>query len=262
MQDTLWPRSSSEDRELLAVRNWLLGQSDFRARFARAVRRAFDDAINPFGTGRVSVEDLTKPEKTIVGMMVERSIREEFDLQRGKTLDFRIAKSEVDCKFSLYQKGWMIPTEAVGRLCLIVWANDGTRQLAAGLVRASQDVLTAGANQDKKRSISRAGMESVSWLIDGRFLPPNRLLALSKDERIRVLGGTEGERRARELFMRCEGMAIRFTDVAAALSEIGYALLDGNSPGDRKLAQQLGGPVPGPGEWLCLEMPDDQREAL
>src|SRR3546814_14426389 len=61
---------------------------------------------------------------------------------------------------------WMIPTEAVGRICLLTSYNSSTGSVSAGLLRTDLDALGAGQNQDLKRSVTKAGRERIRWLVD------------------------------------------------------------------------------------------------
>ena len=65
-------------------------------------------------------------------------------------MDYLVAGEQVDCKWSMSKGKWMIPKEAVGQLCLVVWGDDQTSTFSVGLVRSSNDRLKTGTNQDGK----------------------------------------------------------------------------------------------------------------
>ncbi len=121
------------------------------------------------------------------------------DMERGNKLDNLVNGYEVDTKFSLSGQ-WMIPREATGELCLVVSADDALGLFKVGLIRADLKVLTLGANQDQKRSLSAAGRQQVRWLIREGALPENFLLKLDDDVRRLVLSPRSGKQRILALF--------------------------------------------------------------
>ena len=58
-------------------------------------------------------------------------------LADGTMLDYSIAGTDVDCKFSHWMGRWMIPPEASGQLVLLVQASDEDGTWSAGLLRVS-----------------------------------------------------------------------------------------------------------------------------
>src|SRR5688572_11594423 len=118
--------SHDADAGLRAVREWLVEHLDrvgdgldLETLFARAIRKAIDEVIDGARTGRWLYEQLEPQEKTYVGTRIEIVVRTELGLEFGERLDTRMAAEEVDIKWSA--KGyWMIPTEAVGELCLVL----------------------------------------------------------------------------------------------------------------------------------------------
>ncbi len=56
----------------------------------------------------------------------EINLHREFEFEDGSVLDYQIAGIEVDCKYSQKLFGWMIPPQAYGHLCLLLWAHDDT----------------------------------------------------------------------------------------------------------------------------------------
>ena len=68
-------------------------------------------------------------------------------------MDYIVAGHEVDAKFSIeapYTQS--IPGEAVGRICLLLHANDHKGLYTARLLRQQEELLhSGGANRDGKR---------------------------------------------------------------------------------------------------------------
>ncbi|WP_067544670.1 NaeI family type II restriction endonuclease [Nocardia crassostreae] len=93
-------------------------------RTAKVLRDTIDQLLNGEVTGRYDWNTLIKTEKTHAGTLVEINIQREFQFGDGQFMDYSIAGFKVDCKYSQKFGGWMIPPEAVGHLCLLVWADD------------------------------------------------------------------------------------------------------------------------------------------
>ena len=115
------------DPGLADVVEWFQCQSgDLTARFRGVVRRGIDEVIDGGRTGRYSIEQLAKTEKTYIGTKIEHLVLNEFEIRRGEVLDASIADQEVDIKWSLSSQ-WEIPVEAVNQLCLLIGARAAKR---------------------------------------------------------------------------------------------------------------------------------------
>ena len=157
--------SRTHDPELDAVADELMGIREFESRVATVLRDTLDQLYDGQRTGRYKWDQLHKTEKTHCGTLVEINMQREFKFTDGDKLDFKIADIEVDCKYSQRLGGWMIPVEARGELCMVIWADDGKSVWTMGLVRALKEMLTKGGNRDRKASLSQAGMSTVRWLL-------------------------------------------------------------------------------------------------
>ena len=200
------------DSELLAVRTALIATSNIGTLIGGGLRRSFDEVIDGPRTGRFRIEQLEKTEKTYIGTKVEIVIRNELELPRGQTLDNLIAGVEVDTKFSLTGQ-WMIPREAINKICLLVSGNDNSGQFSVGLLRMDPAMLTSGSNQDSKRTISAAGKTYISWLIRNEPLPRNFLLDLTDDTRKLIMSQGSGVQRVRQLFLTVNDQLIPRTAI-------------------------------------------------
>jgi len=200
------------DEALEAVINFFRGRADLVDVIGRALRQSFDEVIDGPRTGRYRIEELEKTEKTYIGTKVEIILRNELALSRGSVLDNLIAGHEVDTKFSL-TGNWMIPREAVGQICLLVEGSDNAGIFSAGLLRMVPLVLTNGANQDGKKSVSAVGKASIHWLIRDEVLPPNFLLRLPDDVRSRIMSRSSGVQRVKELFVSVTDVIIPRTAI-------------------------------------------------
>jgi hypothetical protein len=166
----------------------------------------------------------------------------------------------------------MIPPEAVGRLCLLVWASDQESRWCAGLVRADEALLNTGSNRDGKRSLNSAGREAVRWLFSDAPLPPNVLLHLPPRDIEAIFSHNAGAKRIDELFRRAQGRRISRAAVATVAQQEDYMRRVRANGGSRTslgaegiavfgqysshagLAERLNLPVPGPGEFVSARL--------
>ncbi|MFI5530798.1 NaeI family type II restriction endonuclease [Kitasatospora sp. NPDC051853] len=242
-------------------------------RFARAIRRTFDMLLDGQHTGRFRWEDLHKTEKTHAGTLVEINLQREFGFEDGDKMDYSIAGSDVDCKYSQEFGRWMIPPEAMGHLCLGLWASDEEGLWSAGLFRVSEAVLTKTGNRDGKRSLSAAARESaVHWIYRDAPLQDNVLLRLPQEDIDAVFAHKHGTKRLNELFRRARGRIISRSVVATVARQDDYMKRIRYNGGSRsalqpegiiilgqygihqEIAEALGLPVPGPGESVSIRL--------
>lgn len=171
------------------------GPNALALRFGAILRQAYDEVIDMPRTGRWSLDQLEKTEKTYVGTKVEILIRHSLALPKGKKLDLLLDGVEVDIKNTVLNN-WSIPREAVGEVCMLVRGNDKSSHFSVGLLWAKAELLRGGANRDGKVGVkSGHGMQSVLWLAFERPLPVNLFEKMSARDRAQVLdmsvGGTE-----------------------------------------------------------------------
>jgi restriction endonuclease NaeI len=242
------------------------------ARMATAIRQAFDLLLDGQHTGRYRWDQLHKTEKTHAGTLVEIGVQRTLGLADGTTLDYFIAGSEVDCKFSHRGGGWMIPPEAEGRLLLLVQASDEEGVWSAGLVRASEEHLNPAGNRDLKRTLNDTGRAAIEWLARGAALPENALLRLPARDIEAIFGWPKGQQRVNELFRRALGRRISRAVVATVARQDDYMkrvrdgggarhqlrdegiVIFGDYAAHQALAAALGLPVPGPGEFVSARL--------
>ncbi len=266
------PPGRGDDPELDKVTDFFTAPGNTTATFARIIRTALDEVIATSRTGRWNLDQCNDQEKAYVGVNLENIVRAEFDFNSGAAgMDFAVDGVDVDCKWSRNFNGWQIPKEAVGHICLLVYGDDLDQQMAVGLLRIADELLVGG-NRDLKRTIqSPGGVTRIRWLVErGQHLPENFLMSLRREDRDAILQEAGGDARARELFVRCEGMILqrhtlesvgqqvdegrRFRgETRAALRQVGFEVLNGHWLKHRERARALGGPVPqNSSEWVCL----------
>ena len=239
-------------------------------RFGAAIRQSFDEVFDGQRTGRYSLAQLSKVEKTYIGTKVEIVIQAEFGLQRGDRMDYLVDGEEVDAKWSMRSRGWMIPTEAVGELCLCITADDDRSTFSVGIVRADEANLRTSTNRDKKRRFNDKGFAAMAWLANPGDLPENLLLHLSEETRSAILDyDLSGQQRVNQLFRRVHDRVVRrevvlavaqqqdppkrVRDARKALQPEGILVLghQGSHPG---IAKSLKIDVPRKGSWIATRV--------
>ena len=198
------------DSSLARAVDWFRSQPRMVERFGAAIRRSFDEVFDGQRTGRYSLTQLSKVEKTYIGTKVEIVIQAEFGLQRGNRMDYLVDGQDVDAKWSIKSGGWMIPTEAVGELCLCMTADDDRSTFSVGIVRADEASLRTSVNKDKKRRFNDEGIAAMAWLANPGNLAENLLLHLSEETRSAILDhDLSGQQRVNQLFRRVHGKVVR-----------------------------------------------------
>ena len=191
-------------------------------RTARVLRDTLDQLYDGQRTGRYRWDQLYKTEKTHCGTLVEINLHREFQFQDGEKLDYRIAQADVDCKYSQELNAWMIPPEARGHLCLLVWAEDQSSKWSVGIVRADECNLNSGQNRDGKATLNLAGKNAIAWLFQNHPLPPNVLLNLDRGIVDKIMALKSGAKRVNELFRNTLGMRVGRGVVATVAQQDDY----------------------------------------
>jgi hypothetical protein len=241
-------------------------------RIAHVLRATFDQLYDGQRTGRYRWDQLHQTERDGCGPLVEINLHREFQFGDGDTLDYKIAGAEVDCKYSQTLGGWMIPPEAQGHLCLLVWAADASSCWSMGLVRVTPERLNTGGNRDRKATLNQAGREAITWLFDGAALPPNILLQLDRSEVDRIMALKSGQQRINEIFRVAMGRIVGRGVVATlgqqddymkrvranggartVLQREGIVIL-GQYGSHAAIARALGVPVPGRGDSVSVRL--------
>jgi hypothetical protein len=275
------PASGHDDPELIAVAAEVRRLDHDGARVARVIRHTFDQLYDGQRTGRYRWDQLFKTEKTHCGTLIEINLQREFQFADGLSLDYLIAGSDVDCKYSQTIGGWMIPPEARDHLCLVVSAADTSQpKWSLGLVRASEHHLNVGSNRDAKSTLNAAGRNAISWIHHNAALPANVLLQLDPSSVHRIFAQPSGQKRINELFRTALGRVIGRAAVATVAQQDDYMKRVRANGGARTLlkpegiiilgqyqshvliARALGVPVPGPGDSVSVRVsPASRREA-
>ncbi len=218
------PPTPAEDPDLWAVHAAILALDPTGARIAYAIRESFDQAYDGQRTGRWDYSQLMKTEKTHVGTLVEIWLQRELELEDGVDLDYRIAGSDVDAKWSRNLYGWEIPLEmytTTEQIALLLWGNEYTRRWAAGLLRITDSLLKPpGRQRDRKRHLNDRGKDRILWLHQGKPMIPNTLLHLPGDLAWRVAKQKSGQAAVSMLFREAQGQLINRASVDAAGQQV------------------------------------------
>ncbi|MEV4863548.1 NaeI family type II restriction endonuclease [Streptomyces ossamyceticus] len=264
---------AGSDPQFLEVYNWFKAQSNLEDRFGQVIRQSIDEVLDGQRTGRFNFRDLEKTEKTYLGTKVEIITRAEFDLNRGRAMDFSVCGHDVDSKFTI-GSNWTIPREADQHICLLIKADDHRGIFQVGLLRIRDDLLNAGENRDRKRSPSAAGRGAIRWIVPDGRLPENILLSLSESDREAIFRNEKsGQSRTNELFRcpRVQGRIVnrntvltvarqddslkRVRDARNQLRSAGIMIL-GHQGEHPHIARSLDLPVPSKGSWVSVRVTD------
>lgn len=231
--------ASDQELEAVAAQMQILDPQGLRT--AQVLRNTLDQLYDGQRTGRYRWDQLYKTEKTHCGTLVEINLHREFKFESGIILDYRIAGTEVDCKYSQRLGGWMIPPETHDHLCLLVWAEDSQSPAwSMGLVRASENYLNTGDNRDAKATLNEAGRNAINWLHKDAPLPPNVLLQLDPAVVDQIFRQKSGQKRINELFRSTFGMRVGRAVIATVAQQDDYMKRVRANGGARTLLQREG----------------------
>jgi hypothetical protein len=238
-------------------------------------RNAFDYLYDGQRTGRYRPDQLSKTEKTHCGSLVEIYFRRALAsvISDGVDLDFSIANTDIDCKYSFTMGAWMLPPECFGKLLLVAHADDVAGHWSLGVVRAKPEYLRGGANRDAKTGLNREGRAAITWIFDHADLPANALLALPTEDVNVIFEQKGGQKRVNELFRRAQLIPISRMVVAtvaqqddymkrvrynggarSALQVEGFLIPGGDYEAHRQVALDLGAPDLAPGEFVSFRV--------
>lgn len=201
MHNDLFPQPSDlsadrllRDRVAEAIVRKCGGSGAVAERIGAILRQAYDEVIDMPRTGRWSIAQLEKTEKTYIGTKVEILVRHMLGAAKGNKLDLSIDGVEVDIKNSV-GTSWSIPEEALGEVCLGILGDDKAGRFSVGVFIPRGELLNEGRNRDRKGTLSRAGRQEVRWLSENALMPPNVFEKMPASVREEILnpdvGGTE-----------------------------------------------------------------------
>ncbi|MFH9067937.1 NaeI family type II restriction endonuclease [Streptomyces alboflavus] len=214
MKHTYTPATDLAVQETLS---WFRSQKNFEEKFRHSLRTAVNEVLDGRRTGRYSIEQLTKNEKSYIGTKVEIILQDTFEIPRGvkkegakeKPLDYLVRGHEVDCKFTI-GTNWAIPQEAVGRICLLVSVDEARERFSAGVLRSRPEFLTGKPNNDGKRGVSaKVGKKQIEWITKESAFPKSILLSLNPESQKYICDESRsGQERVNRLFERVQHQLI------------------------------------------------------
>jgi hypothetical protein len=244
------------------------GMMRFRKTIPLLLRKAIDEVIDSARTNRFTLDEVEKTEKTYLGTKVEILLRNFLKMDKGMILDLSVDGIETDIKNTVGTT-WTIPSEAMGHPCILIKTQEKGAICSFGIVVIRDQVLNLGVNRDGKRSISKAGLEHVHWLLKDEPYPENFWQNIDPMLRKEITSPRGGTERVAVLFRRVQGRAISRALVQAVaqqrdymkrirrnggardvLAPEGIAILWGKK--DREIICRLGLPACGQDEFISF----------
>ena len=180
------------------------GQQLFEEKLRSFFRSAIDEVIDTARTGRFTLAELEKTEKTYLGTKFEILLRDWLQVPRGVVLDLLIGGDEVDVKSTTGGgSGWMFPPEAIDQLCILLRVNELASLCAVGLARARPAYLRSGLNRDAKTSFSAAGTRNIWWIALDFPYTPNFWTEIDRTLRDEIMALEGGTARLAAMFESC-----------------------------------------------------------
>jgi hypothetical protein len=262
--------TEEEKATLQNILDTLTSIPDYERKIGIMIRQSLDEVIDGMRTGRWSVDELEKTEKTYIGTKIEITLKSGLGLAKGQKLDTAICGKDVDIKWSLKMGGWTIPNECVGEICLLVTADDKRSKFSTGLIIAKRELLNDGKNQDGKGTIKATNRKHINWIVESGQLPENLLLHLPANVRDRILSHKTGQSRVIALFREVNNRVIprevvetlaqqddpmkRVRDARKRLAAEGIMILGGQEESDRKYLEVHGLPALSKGESMSIRV--------
>ena len=179
------------------------GPEKFQTGFTHLVRKAIDAVIDAPHTGRFTLDEIEKTEKTYLGTKIEILFRNLIKASKGKILDLDLNGTEVDIKNTI-GKQWSIPPEALNHPCVLIRSSERLAECSVGLIVIRRELLNPGKNRDEKSSISKAGMGSIRWMLLDAPYPKNFWEFLEPPIRHEITTPVGGTNRLIALFQRVQ----------------------------------------------------------
>lgn len=193
---------------------------------AERILGAVDFVLDPVRTGRTTIDELDRVEKTFIGLKVEHLIRDILDVSPGAR-DLHLDGMNVDVKNTIRKsRAWMIPLETYrDEEPVLLIASDPTARTSSMGVMIARDAYLGAENRDRKRRVLSTAHANILWIAQNLTWPPSRWEGLDM-ERFRQLraekspnGRPGGARRAAKFFRENIDRPIHRSVVVALLHE-------------------------------------------
>ena len=189
------------------------GEKAFNHQFPSLLRESIDDVIQTARTGRRTIHELEKTEKTYIGTRVEIFFRDLIKAPKGK-LDLSLLQQDVDVKFTR-QNNWMIPTEAIGHPCVLIAADEDRSLCYVGIAVAKLEYLGGGQNKDGKKTITAENFKHIYWLLNSHPYPTNFWNSIKPEISEAIYIANAGNDRIYTLFKHVQGRPINRNTIEA-----------------------------------------------
>lgn len=200
----LGPPPRGHDQQLDLVEDWWRKQSSSRDRIGRVIRLTFDDVLDAERTGRYELSELVAEEQAYLAPRFEIDLRDEFNIPRapgGGATSLGIEGQQIETLFEP-SRGWWLPPDASGRVCIAVSASDEWAQFSFGLIRAPK--ITPERTPDH---LSESEFADIRWLWRDQSMPENILKTLEPGDVQAIFamsGKGNGQQRIDELLRRVQ----------------------------------------------------------
>jgi hypothetical protein len=206
------PPPKGQDAALDKVEKWWRSQKTAAALVGETVRQTFDQVLDPERTGRYDLSVLNGVEQEYLAVRFRIILRDEFNLPRGpgtSHLSLGIEGEGVEALFG-QAGGRVVPSVAVGELCLVVTASDDQAIFSLGILRVSDELIQSHP-ATSGQSLTDAALAQVRWIWRNQSMPENILTTLSPVDVQAIFamsGRGNGQARIDELFRRVQGRII------------------------------------------------------
>ena len=182
------------------------GLDALQEEFPKMIRKALDEVIDTPRTGRLTLDQIEKTEKTYIGTKIEILFRNMIGFPKG-ILDLNIDGVDVDIKNTV-GSNWTLPPEVFNKPCVLISSNEASALCSLGLVIVRPEYLSAGANRDQKKTITKANFKHIRWLLKDCPYPKNFWRDVDPERVKRIFKPKGGTERLVQMFKEMQGIPI------------------------------------------------------
>ena len=196
------------------------GKKALREKFPKIIRKALDEVIDTPRTGRLTLDQIEKTEKTYIGTKVEILFRSLIGFPKG-ILDLNIDGVDVDIKNTV-GSNWTLPPEVLNKPCILISSNEKTGLCNLGLVVVRPEYLSKGTNRDEKKTIAKSNFGNIRWLLYEFSYPKNIWESADPALVKRIFKSKSGAERLVQMFKEMQGVPITRTVIEGIAQQKDY----------------------------------------
>jgi hypothetical protein len=196
------------------------GKEALQEIFPKMIRKALDEVIDTPRTGRLTLDQIEKTEKTYIGTKVEILFRNLIGFPKG-ILDLNIDGVEVDIKNTV-GSNWTLPPEVLNKPCILISSKETRALCNLGLIVVRPEYLSKGTNRDHKKTIAKASFDKIRWLLHDFPYPKNIWEAADPAHVKRIFNYRGGTERLVQLFKEIQGVPITRTVIEGIAQQKDY----------------------------------------